>query len=260
MSSVTRRIKEVKQPYGGYVKLSQFEVFKVSDNNVLSDSENVSPAVIGMAVDYLTRFAMGSDVSKAFYISLKGAFLAEKMYNQKNAIKKANRLLNEIQFIDDKAVVCACKLVTYDSWFRNPMSAMMSNGADGVNPNMETIKNIKIMVERSVEFWKDYGPIVKDGFTFEPNGYTNVVNSGDGDYLTADTLWDFKVSKSKPNSKHILQLLMYWIMGQHSGQDIYKNIDKLGIFNPRLNTIYLLYMNNVPKEIIETIENEVICY
>ena len=48
-----------------------------------------------------------------------------------------------------------------------------------------------------MKFWEDYGPIVKDGFTFEPNGYTEIVNSGDGDYLTADTIWDFKVSKSK---------------------------------------------------------------
>ena len=62
----------------------------------------------------------------------------------------------------------------------------MAKGADDINPDAETIQNIKIMVQRSVKFWEDYGPIVKDGFTFEPNGYTETVNSGDGDYLTAD--------------------------------------------------------------------------
>lgn len=50
------------------------------------------------------------------------------------------------------------------------------------------------MVDRSVEFWKSYGPIVKDGFDFKPNGYARTVDRGDGDYLTADTIWDFKVS------------------------------------------------------------------
>ena len=49
-------------------------------------------------------------------------------------------------------------------------------------------------------------------FTFE-GGYTNIVSSGDGDYLTEDTLWDFKVSKEEPKSKYTLQLLMYYIMG-----------------------------------------------
>ena len=53
---------------------------------------------------------------------------------------------------------------------------------------------------------------------------------------------------------------MYWIMGQHSGRDEFKNISKLGVFNPRLNTIYTLDIANVPKEIIEVVEKEVICY
>jgi hypothetical protein len=35
-----------------------------------------------------------------------------------------------------------------------------------------------------------------DGFTFE-GGYTDTVSKGDGDLTTADTLWDFKVSKAK---------------------------------------------------------------
>ena len=102
--------------------------------------------------------------------------------------------------------------------------------------------------------------ITLDGFTFEPNGYTETVSSGDGDYLTADTLWDFKVSKSKPTSKHTLQLLMYWIMGQHSGQEVYKSIQNLGIFNPRLNEIYLINVSTVSKDIITEIEKDIICY
>lgn len=57
------------------------------------------------------------------------------------------------------------------------------------------------MVKRSVSFWNMYGPIIKDGFTFEPYGYTKTVDTGDGDFLTQDTLWDFKVSKAKPTNK-----------------------------------------------------------
>lgn len=91
-------------------------------------------------------------------------------------------------------------------------------------------------------------------------GYTATVSQGDGDFLTSDTLWDFKVSKLKPTNKNTLQLLMYWIMGQHSGQEIYKKITKLGIFNPRLNVVYLLDIKKIPKDIIETVEKEVICY
>lgn len=90
--------------------------------------------------------------------------------------------------------------------------------------------------------------------------YTDTVNSGDGDYLTTDTLWDFKVSKSKPTNKQTLQILMYWIMGKHSGKEEFKGINRLGLFNPRLNTIYLLSTDKIPAEVIASVENEVICY
>ncbi len=53
---------------------------------------------------------------------------------------------------------------------------------------------------------------------------------------------------------------MYWIMGQHSGQEIFKNIRKVGIFNPRLNIVYLLDISSISKEIITEVERDVICY
>lgn len=232
----------------------------LDDGLVLSENENVHASVVGMAVDYLTRFVMGAKLIDAFDISCRGAFAAEKLYQQYGAIDKVRKLLADITGLDDKSIISACKVVTYDVWYRNPMGAITAKEGSEANPDADTINNIKIMVERSISFWNQYGPIVKDGFTFEPTGYTNTVDSGDGDYLTADTLWDFKVTKSKPTSKHTLQLLMYWIMGQHSGQDIYKNIQKLGIFNPRLNVVYLLNMKFIPKEIITEVEKDIICY
>ena len=49
------------------------------------------------------------------------------------------------------------------------------------------------MVERSLKFVEEYGPIILEGFTFE-GGYTDIVQAGDGDFITEDTLWDFKVT------------------------------------------------------------------
>ena len=77
------------------------------------------------------------------------------------------------------------------------MGAFNAKGAVDTNPDSQTIENIRIMVNRSLEFWQKYGPVTVDGFTFEDEGYTETVDSGDGDYLTSDTMWDFKVSKSK---------------------------------------------------------------
>lgn len=260
MSSVTQRIKEVTQPRGGYVKLTQFQMKEIDDTRVLSDSENISASIVGMVVDYLTRFIMEGNVKEAFEISCKGAKIAEKNFQQKNYLKRAQSLLANITGLDDDSIMNACKLVTYDVWFRNPKEAFRAKRAEEIKPDAVTIQNIRVMVERSVAFWDQYGPIKKSGFSFESKGYTEIVTQGDGDYLTDDTLWDFKVSKSKPNNKNTLQLLMYWIMGQHSEQEIYKNIHKLGIFNPRLNRVYILDVENIEKKVIKIVEDEVIGY
>ncbi len=260
MASVTQRIKQIKQPRGGYIKPSQFTAYEYDEGLNLNESENVHPSIIGMAVDYLTRFIMGADKEEAFKISCLGAEIAERKFMQYGTIENSAKLLSKIKGLDKKSIINACKMVSYDVWYRNPFNAFKSKGADETNADSVTVQNIKIMVDCSITFWNKYGPIVKDGFDFKPNGYTATVNVGDGDYLTEDTLWDFKVSKSKPTNKHTLQLLMYWIMGQHSGQEIYKSITKLGIFNPRLNTAYLLNINDISPEIIEEVEKEVIGY
>ena len=258
MSSVTRRIRAIRQPRGGYIHPSWFKVRNYDDNFILSECENIDTSIVGMVVDYLTRFIMGTRVEDAFKISCQGALIADGI--KKGALNKAYKLLSGIKGIDDESIINACKLVTFDVWYRNQLDAVMAKGADEINPDENTINNIKAMVERSIVFWNKYGPIVKDGFSFEPDGYTDTVSSGDGDYLTADTIWDFKVSKYPLTSSHTLQLLMYWIMGQHSGQEVFKNISKLGIFNPRLNKMYRLSIGIVSKETIKIVERDVICY
>ena len=61
----------------------------------------------------------------------------------------------EIKGLDNISIINACKMVTYDVWYRNPMVAMTARGAEDTNPDLETIENIKIMVERSVKFWEE---------------------------------------------------------------------------------------------------------
>lgn len=196
-----------------------------------------------------------------------------------NAENVARELIQGITGLNDKSIINACKLVTFDVWLRNTQEAILAKPYSATNPDKATIENVRILVERGITFFEKYGTITQDGFSFEPpnqtkdmfieflegkiknfGGYTLIVDSGDGDFLTKDTMWEFKVSKNKPTSKHTLQLLMYWIMGQHSGQDIFKNITKLGIFNPRLNVVYLLDTSKISKDIIEIVETELICY
>lgn len=259
MYSVTKRISMVKQPYGGYLNKKQFDITVIDDGKILNETENIHASLIGLVVDYLARFMMGTPIEKAFKISLQGAMCLDLFLNSATdkkglTLKNAKKLLEGIRGLDDESVGNACKLVGYDVCFRAGIEGYKP--VEEINPNRDTIGNIVIMVKRSLNFWEKYGPIIKDGFTFE-GGYTDIVSSGDGDYLTKDTLWDFKVSKDEPKSKYTLQLLMYHIRGCHS---IHPEFEKLGIFNPRKNKVYLTNISSISPEIIQKVSSEVIGY
>ena len=268
MSSVVKRISEIKQPRGGYLKPSLLTSTQLQDNNILNENENVSPMLVGLAVDYLTRFMISKDADKAFEISMMGAFNSGIKHgcaygytdefgdakDKLDIIKKNNNNLSDI------VIVCACKLCTFDVWYRNPRIAAEAQQSYDAYPDNDTIRNIRIMVNRALKFIDQYGPVIKYDFDFKPNGYTKTVTAGDGDFLTADTLWDFKVSKNKPTNKHTLQLMMYYIMGKHSGQSIYDSVHSIGIFNPRLNTAYTYDIDDKDLDMISDIEQNVIVY
>lgn len=249
--SVTQRIKKVKQPRGGYIKPKDFKPEVLGDGaDALNPEENVHASLMGLAVDYMTRFMSGAPVKDAFGISLIGASLIRES-------AKAAALLSGVNGLDDASIANAIKLVGFDVCFR--AGVMGYRPVDNINPDASTIANVRTMVERALHFLEVYGPKVLDGFTFE-GAYTPMVSSGDGDFTTADTLWDFKVSKMPIKKEHTLQLLMYWRMGLHSVHPEFKDVRFLGIYNPRSNTASRLAVSDIPNDVIEQVERDVICY
>jgi hypothetical protein len=159
--------------------------------------------------------------------------------------------------VDEETIRIACLLVNYDVVRR--AGQQFYNPNTSTTPDRTTIDHIFAMVTRSLAFFDEYGPIVLDGFTFE-GGYTPTVQTGDGDFLTADTLWDFKVSAAPPKSDHTLQVLMYYLMGKHSIHPELQATTHLGIFNPRLNTAYRIAEAAIPAETVAEVERYVIGY
>ena len=252
MSSVTARINQIKQPTGGFIKPKEMTKVELMNSSKLYDIslENVHASLVGLAVDYLTRFMITKEIFESFQISMLGAGVIHKD-------KQCCNLLYKIKGLDDSSIESALKVVGFDVCFRAGPEAYKP--VSEIQPNKETIENVKTMVNRSLEFFKEYGPVILNGFTFK-GAYTSIITSGDGDYLTKDTLWDFKVSRNEPTNKHTLQLLIYLLMGKRSIHEEFKDIKKIGIFNPRLNAIYTYDISNLPDETIKQIETDVIGY
>ena len=295
MPSVSKVVANTKQPYGGYIQPKLFEKIELSRGPCYFTDENLHPTVVGLAVDYLSRFVLGCPKEEAFSVSLEGARIEKEMLNAWRSFQQAGNsdksnmvedyeqiafdLLEDINGIDDRSIKKACKLVTFDVWKRNPLHAPFASGYSTTSPNRHTIRNIQHMVRTAHQFDELFGPITKFKCTFEPpnsnpsamiemlqresgsyGGYTPTVSSGDGDFLTVDTIWDIKCINGRINSKHTLQLLMYYIMGKHSKQEIYDSVEKLGIYNPRLGVIQVLDTNRIPPEIIINVEKYIFKY
>lgn len=250
MASVTQRINQIKQPYGGYLPVRNFYKTEYTDEYTLYEEENIHSSLVGLAVDYLSRYMSGDAAENAFEISLCGADII-------NELENAYVLLKEVSGLDSRSIICACKLSGYDVCFRSGPQGYKP--VEDIEPNEATIHNIRVMVIRCMNLFRIIGPITKTDIQFD-GGYTRTVDKGDGDYMTEDAIWDLKVSKSTPTSKHTLQLLMYYIMGLHSDYPEFNNVRHLGLFNPRLNLAYTLDVDNISSDVIRTIESDVICY
>ncbi len=278
MASVTQVSKTIQQPRGGYLPIKLFETIKFDDGMELMPDEGLQGSIIGAAVEYLTAYMFGEELERCFEVALLGAEISEE-FGVFEGTKVAKRYIAGVNGLDDDSIIHTCKLAAFDVWARNPMAGMLANRYYEIHPDEPDIENIRTLVKRSVALLDQYGGIVSHGFSFEPagsdakqyelwrnqlngnfGGYTPTVDSGDGDFLTKDTIWDCKVLKSKFTSKHTLQILMYWIMGQHSGQEIFKPIKRIGFYNPRLNIAYLLNVDSISKGTIRTVETQVLCY
>lgn len=249
--TVTQRAKSIKQPRGAYVKRTDFvETSLGPGEEELYEKENIHGNLIGISVDYLTRYMLTKDLEESFKISLLGAKII-------NASDIAKDLLKSIKGLDDKSISNAVKLAGFDVVYRNGINRYFP--ISNINPDLATIKNIKIMVERTMNCFEEYGPLTSYGFSFE-GAYTDTIINGDGDYLTADTLWDLKVLKSNFKKEEIMQLLIYWRMGLRSDCVRFKNISYIGIFNPRKNIVYRFELQNLDRKTIDTIDYDIIGY
>lgn len=248
--SVSEAVKYTKQPPGGYLPLRRFECIKEGEGEErLYKYESLPAYRIGMVVDYMTKVMSGTPKEKVFRIAMKQAKASGYSFS-------AQKTLSHIKGLDDTSIRSAAELCAYEAKAYGDIKKIRS---DKSYVSDETVCNIRKMVYRSLGMLKKYGGCIFSGFTFE-GGYTKKIAYGEGDFLTPDTLWDFKTYKSPLNSQNTLQILIYWRLGMHSRYKTYQKMRYIGLYNPRTNTSYRIATKDIPKDVIETIDHEIIGY
>jgi hypothetical protein len=257
MVSVKQRADQVSQPRGGYVNPRTLRVQYPNGTGPESldhHSENVSPILVGLAVDYLTRVATGGYPPDTFRVSLRGARRIGP-----DALSRAEADVSGMTAgqVDAGTIAAALRLSSFDVAVRNDPALYRPDAQ--TTPDAMTTRRIGMMVDRSVSFVASQGGITLAGFTFL-GGYTDTVDSGDADFATPGVLWDLKVSAAAPTSKQTLQLLIYYLLGQHAFEDELTILDEMGIFNPRLNTAWRVRADSIPAATIAEVSRNVIGY
>lgn len=249
MATVTRRVKETKQPRGGLLPLRNFQCVEMDNFGPVLEKENLHPSIVGMAVDYLSRAIISGDPSHAFQISLHGADLLGRQ-------DTASALLSQVDGLTHASIRAACKLSGFDVVYRAGTDSYKP--VEEINPDNTTINNIETMVGRLSHFLET-NHLLLDGFNLA-GAYTDLIRIGDGDVVTTGGMWDVKVSRSNPSAKNTLQILIYWIMGLRSVYPQFAQVDKIGIVNPRLGKVWEIAVDMIPSETIQYVSTEVIGY
>lgn len=265
MPTVTQIIRNTKQPKGGYIPARWLN--KHEFNQSASDrtyDENIKPQIIGTVVDYLTRYCLihpkdEKQIDEAFHICGMGAEIIDDVWGFKQHILKMRTFdEDETVFLDDETIKHAVQLIHYDVIYRTGSSEFAPT-SDELKPDDDTIKSIRQSVERAMYFFSKMRTPIDSEIVFD-GGFNDYVTNGDGDFLANDTIWDMKVSKYPPNKDHTLQLAMYYILAQASGQYKYTHIQRLGIYNPRLHTCYYINVKDIPKDTWQTIKYDIMQY
>lgn len=178
-----------------------------------------------MAVDCLVRFLCEGNSEDAFSISLQGAFALGL-----SAYEKAYDLLEDVSGLNTKSIKSACQLVGFDCVYR--AGRMFYKPVEDIQPDDSTIRNIRTMVEIERDFINENGPFIGSGYSFE-GGYSKNITIGDCDFIVGDMILDSKVMKRTPDKNDTLQVLVYYILGIRSKKNVFKNIKRIGIINPR---------------------------
>lgn len=255
MPSVTQIVGTAHQPRKGYLPLSKFDMTEYSDGRFVSGVYNIHPAIVGLAVDYGTRLAQGAPIRDVFSVALAGAALVGAAGEAEGLLGELDRYASEQGVLSQGAIVCICKLSGFDSAFR--AGARAYKPVSEIEPDDQTVADIRTLIERTVEFFEENGPVTDSGFTFS-GGYSDSIESGDADYLTSDTIWDLKVRKAEPNKNSTLQVLLYYLLSLHSDQPEFKGITKVGIYNPYLQCAWTVSVLDLDESMLREVEAEVL--
>lgn len=276
MSSVSELIERIEQPAFGILPVSYFEKKELKqDSYAVSEKSSIPATHLGLIVDYCVKYILGVKLSDILHVEYAGYAEHIRVSAVRFYDSVSEQALTQIYIEDERKNICLSDFVskvenaeTFDEFVTNMLYVIQYGdfirnirfAYDRVGEvfdaklSEEELRNILIFFMRTQSWVKTFDKVIPM-YKFKPYGYNNTVTSGEGDFCTDKTLWDLKVSNGEPTTKDTLQLLIYYIMAKRSGNKIYKNIDSIGVYNPKLDSTWLCRIDRINPKIIRDVSN-----
>lgn len=275
MSSVSELVERIEQPVSGILPVSNFTKRELHQDTHKLFGNNTIPAVhLGLIIDYCVKYILGVKLSDILHVEYEGYAEHIRVSAVKYYDSLSEQSLTQIYVDDERKKICLSDFVSnvensttfeeyvtnmlyviqYGDFVRNFRFAYNRLGeVFNTEISKEDIHDILYMFLRT-RSWINTFSKVTPMYKFYPRGYNNTVTSGEGDFCTSDTLWDLKVSNGEPTTKDTLQLLIYYIMAMQSDNRLYRNVHKIGVYNPKLDTEWVCNMNDINEGITTSVK------
>lgn len=227
--SASEYIEQINQPRGSYIPPGVLEVESLSKGvDTLNPEENVGPDLIISAVQYMARVKLGTPAEVVFRVPM---FVARRLEGDAFVFKALDLIKTGIDDLDDESIINAVKLSAFGApFFADPKSY---ESIEGINPDEATIQNVRTMVGHWLHFCDKYN----------------------AESPASDTFWDFEVSKSHSTEWQMFLSLMTWRRGLRLPHLWwFRGIRYLGIYNPRLDNLYRIPVDAIPKDVIAEVD------
>lgn len=231
--SVRGRAAQASQPRGGLLPLIFFDQSQLGGAALTRRTESGNPGTIGSAVELIARWDLAGDPradvepSVAALEAIRGVRRGE---HTESAIGRMAAYQRTWEWNDDEG------------------DELEWEEGDGD----ETLMHITEMRARVSRCFERFGRPVRPG--------TWAVHSerfhldGHIDFVTANTIWDLKVSDTAPGRSDVLQLLLYWVAFRDDPENGLE-ISHLGIYNPRLDTVWRIAVTEIPMDVVGSVES-----
>lgn len=275
MGSVSELIEKIEQPAFGILPISYFEKKELrQDSYILANKSSISAIHLGLIVDYCVKYILGVKLSDILHVEYEGYAEHIRVSAIRYFDSISEQARTQIYIEDERKSICLSDFVsrvenaeTFDDFVTNMLYVIQygdfirdiryafNRVGETFNKklNQDELRDILIFFMRTQSWVKTLGEVTPM-YKFKPYGYNNTVTSGEGDFCSKYTLWDLKVSNGEPTSKDTLQMLIYYIMAKHSGNKLYKDINSIGFYNPKLDATWLCKIDNISPSTIRKIE------